>query len=1343
MKKLELEAAQAGKSEAGSSSTLAKVPKLPPFDDNKDDLDSYLQRFERFATINKWEKGVWATFLCTLLTGRAMEVYSRLSDSDAADYDALKAALLDRYDLNAEGYRRRFRKGKPDITESPKQFLVRLGTLVEKWVGSAGATDVQSVLELLVREQFFEVCPRDLAVHLQEQTPSSVEELAEVADRFLVAHGRKLAEGPKVSDKRKVDVQAQSSQPLNHPVQCHNCSRFGHKSQDCKIPKRRCIKCDKLGHISRFCSSSTVKPELSRKSIGASARHNEDRIEDKIDTSDLDDEDLEVVTGYVGDRKVKVLKDSGCSGIVVNENLVKPEEFVGTHANLILMNGTRVEVQRVKIKVDTPYVCGVVKAYSMKDCIYDLIVGSPKSVDKCIYQPDGIAAVTTRAQAAASKKSVSPLKVKEISDMNVDREDVVRLQTEDKSLQSVLKKVGSTEVDTKEWFRLKHDVVYRFSRDTRGGILKQLVLPQSLRKRVMEQAHSSILGGHLGIAKTSDRILSCFYWPGLREDVARYCKSCDVCQKTVPKGKGGKVPLQKMPLMDTPFKRVAVDLVGPIHPPSEAGHRYVLTLVDYATRYPEAVPLKNIDTETVAEALVDFFSRLGVPEEVLSDMGTQFVSACMKEVGRLLNIKQLVTTPYHPMCNGLVEKFNGTLKQMLKRLCCEQPKQWHRYINALLFAYREVPQESSGFSPFELLYGRTVRGPMHILRELWTSENTDAEVMNTYQYVFELREKLEHTLQLARENLERSQSRHKHYYDRTARKKSLRPGDQVLILLPTDSNKLLMQWKGPFKIIDKVGMNDYAVIVSGKKKIFHANLLKQYHSDVKPDSGVLDKVGCSVVELVDDDEAEILDDIPEIGCYSPKESWKDVKYGDDLTGDRKAELLSLVEKFSDVFTDQPGCTNLIEHEIKVTSNDPVRSSPYVVPFAVRDSLKKDIEEMLQMGVIRRSNSSYASPVVVVKKPDGSDRVCIDYRKLNKITLFDPEPMRSISEVFHRLSRAKYFTKIDLSKGYWQIPVAAKDIEKTAFVTPDGAYEFLKMPFGMMNSGATLVRAMRQLIDGIPGVDSYVDDLIVYSTSWEEHVSTLSKLILRMQQAGLTARPSKCLFGSSRVEFVGHVLHHGSVSPQEQNVEKIKTAPRPKTKKEVRSFLGLVGFYREYIPNFAAIAVPLTDLTKKGQPNRIVWSDATESAYRNLKSKVMQKPILKLPDQSKPYVLRTDASDVGLGAVLMQETDGKLFPVSFASKKLNGAQQKYSAIEKECLALVWAVKKYQPYLYGTRFVLQTDHQPLTYLNQARFINNRVMRWSMFLQGHSIKIESIKGCDNFGADFMSRVVGEENL
>ena len=215
-----------------------------------------------------------------------------------------------------------------------------------------------------------------------------------------------------------------------------------------------------------------------------------------------------------------------------------------------------------------------------------------------------------------------------------------------------------------------------------------------------------------------------------------------LCQRTIQKGRVTKVPLGKLPLIDTPFKRVAVDIVGPIEPRSERKSRYILTMIDYATRYPEAVALPGIETERVAEALVEMFSRVGIPDEMLTDCGSQFTAEVMKEVSRLLSLQQITTTPYHPICNGLIERFHMTLKQMLRRMCAERPKDWDKYLPALLFAIREVPQESLGFSPFELLYGRNVKGPMAILRELWSGEAPDEQVLSTYQYVIELRDRL-------------------------------------------------------------------------------------------------------------------------------------------------------------------------------------------------------------------------------------------------------------------------------------------------------------------------------------------------------------------------------------------------------------------------------------------------------------------------------------------------------------------------------------------------------------------------------------------------------------------------
>ena len=417
------------------------------------------------------------------------------------------------------------------------------------------------------------------------------------------------------------------------------------------------------------------------------------------------------------------------------------------------------------------------------------------------------------------------------------------------------------------------DGQYEFTKT--GRSFNQLVVPKELRRQVMSVNHESAFSGHLGAKKTEVRILPNFFWPGLRQDVIRFCRSCDVCQRTVKRGSVRKVPLGSMPLIDTPFKRVAVDIVGPIAPPSEAGHRYILTLVDYATRYPEAVPLKKITTEAVAEALLDIYSRVGIPEEVLTDQGTQFMSECMQEVSRLLSIKGLTSTPYHPICNGLVERWNGTLKSMIKRLCQDQPKQWHRLINPVLFAYREVPQESTGFSPFQLLYGRSVRGPGTILKELWTKEVNIPEVKSSYEYVTELRERLEDSLKLAQEELEKSQKRYKRHYDRKAKPRRLEVGDRVLILLPTDSNKLLMQWRGPYTVESRVGANDYRVKMGSKTKTYHVNMLKKYISR-EPEGNVVtvddtDGATVAVAGVIHQDVDPELGEVPDLEGYRQRE----------------------------------------------------------------------------------------------------------------------------------------------------------------------------------------------------------------------------------------------------------------------------------------------------------------------------------------------------------------------------------------------------------------------------------------------------------------------------------------
>ena len=618
---------------------------------------------------------------------------------------------------------------------------------------------------------------------------------------------------------------------------------------------------------------------------------------------------------------------------------------------------------------------------------------------------------------------------------------------------------------------------------------KQLVLPEKLRDNVLQVAHDSILGGHLGNTKTLDRVLNNFFWPGITQDVQRYCQSCDICQRTFPKGRGGKAPLGQMPIIHTPFSRVAVDLVGPL-PLSNKGNRFILVLVDCATRYPEAVALKNIETTTVAEELVNIFCRVGIPNEILSDRGTQFTSDLMNEVARLLSLRQLFTTPYHAMCNGLVERFNGTLKKMLSRMSAEKPKDWDRYISPLLFAYREVPQASLGFSPFEMLYGRTVRGPLSILKDLWTGEKNSEEEMTTYQHVFQLREKLEETCRLAHEELRSDQQMQKKYFDRKARLKKLLVGDKVLILLPTDNNKLLMQWKGPFNIIKKVRENDYVLDMNGREKTFHANMLKKYLERMPVTVGSVCAIGSLNLEIATSGITEESDYFKSEIAHCPldaKESFEDVLISKDLTTEQQMQLQQLTEEFQDVLTDLPGETDLIECSINLVDDIPFRVNPYPVPFALKKEMNDEVDKMLRMKVIEPSESQYASSPVIVRKSDGSCRYCIDFRKLNCKAVFDAEPVPNQEILINNLGKAKYISQIDLSKGFWQIPVKDSDRHFLAFKTDRGLMQFRKLPFGYVNAIAVFCRMVRKMLQDIQDTDAYVDNIAIYAEEWEPHL----------------------------------------------------------------------------------------------------------------------------------------------------------------------------------------------------------------------------------------------------------------
>ena len=970
-------------------------------------------------------------------------------------------------------------------------------------------------------------------------------------------------------------------------------------------------------------------------------------------------------------------------------------------------------------------------------------------------------AVETRAQILAQKQKKSPLVVTKIDEFDnvINTDTLLTAQQEDRTLDRVFKlcKSGKIQQNGKgglatAQFRMKGKLLYRYYKSPQvnfGQEISQLVVPEKYRLQVMKVAHDSVMGGHLGHRKTLDRVMSQFFWPNLYAEIKRYCQSCDVCQKTTPRGKVGKVPLGHMPLISIPFQRVGVDLVGPIKSENPRKFQYILVLVDYATRYPEATPLKNIRAETVAEALVNMYSRVGVPREILTDQGKQFISDVMREVSRLLSVRQMTSSPYHPQTNGLVERFNGVLKRMLARMCEERPNDWDRYINPLLFAYREAPQASLGFSPFELLYGRTVRGPMAILRELWTNENVEPETKLTYTYVLDLRNRLEQTCSIALNELQKSSDIYRHHFNKTAKNRQFQAKDKVLLLLPTAHDKLHLQWQGPFEVMERVGTCDYRIDKGGKIKLFHANMLKRYEertpSTTKDNSdtpGLFMKVSVAFIDSQPLDHgiegpgaefAELIEFLPRVG----KQSIKDVHVYEKLELSQKQDVSSLLKKYQTILTDVPGRTNVVEYDIKLTSDEPIFTKQYPLPLASEVMFKKEVDDMLELDIIERSNSPYSSPVVLVKKQDGTIRLCNDYRKLNRITVFDAEPMPNPEELFARLHRGKHLSKFDLTKGFWQIPLSQKAKEKTAFQAPQGHMHYKVLPFGLKNSPANFSRMMRIILEGLQDhVVNLIDDILMYNFTWQGHLHTIETVLTRLKQAGLTAKPSKCYIGYEKLEFLGHIVGRGLLQMVPDKINALMEAPSPKTITQVRSFLGFCSYYRKFVPNFAAIAAPLHDLTKKGQPRQVNWENVHQIAFTELRRALNSDLILHLPNFSKIFVLRTDASNEGLGAVLLQYDEEIAFPIAYASRKLSPTESRYAVVEKECLAIVWGLKKFQQYLLLKEFWIETDHQPLIYLNKSRMNNGRLMRWALYLQSFSYRVIAIKGSHNIGADFLSR-------
>lgn len=897
---------------------------------------------------------------------------------------------------------------------------------------------------------------------------------------------------------------------------------------------------------------------------------------------------------------------------------------------------------------------------------------------------------------------------------------------------------------SKPVFLKENGLIYRASRSLnvpadQVEVVRQLVIPEKYRSRLLYLSHEHNLAGHFGVRKTFQKLAQHFFWPQMRRDIKRHVLSCKVCQLVgKPNQKIPKAPLIPVPSVGEPFGEIVIDVVGPL-PRTRGGNEYLLTMVDRVTRFPEAIPLRSIRSEKIVEALVSFFTKFGIPKTLQSDCGTNFTSRFFRKKMSELGVHHVTSSPYHPESQGQVERFHQTLKSVIKKFCIETGNEWDKEVPFALFAIRSVPNETLGFSPFDLVFGHSVHGPLEVVREHWEGE---APEVNVLDYVSGLQEKLRKAWVFAQQNLFRSQAVMKANYDVGTKVRVFKPGDRVLVLLPLPGNPLKAQFSGPWKVLRKLNDVNYLIETPTKRRksrICHVNMLKQFvdRKTEEVDSVEVDPISLVNAEVVDPMVNEKMSINPDTLCSNTDILNNiSIKF-QHLDSEKSESLISLIDRYRDLFQEAPGRTTILEHDVDIGDSKPIKQCPYRLHPLKRNIVQEEVRYMLDHDLIEPSCSPWSSPVVLVKKEGGQHRLCFDYRKVNAVTKTDSFPLPRVEDCIDRVGSAKFITKLDLLKGYWQIGLSPRARQISAFVTGDGLYECKVMPFGMKNAAATFQRLMNRITQELEGCIVYIDDLIIFSDDWETHLKRLEALFQALRKAGLVVNLKKSDFAQAKVIYLGHEVGMGKVAPKRANVEAVTDFPAPQNRRGVRRFLGMVGYYRRFIKNFSEIATPLTNLLRKNV--KFVWTKECEEAFEKLKAVLISYPLLQSPNFDLPFRLATDASDVGLGAVLLQEDDsGNVLPVAYFSRKLSPAETKYSTIEKEALCLIKALTHFSVYLSSSLYpvMIYTDHNPLVFIQRFKDKNMRLLRWSLFLQEYDIQIKHIAGRDNVIPDVLSR-------
>ncbi|XP_068229084.1 uncharacterized protein [Palaemon carinicauda] len=1180
-----------------------------------------------------------ALLLSKHMAGKGKNAHAALPADKQGNFEAIRKALIEAYKPSPENWRRQWRRLTKSPTTSWSDWGFQKDRLNTLWVEAAKCTSYDNLLELLKIEDFHRNAPPALSIYISEKNPATFRACCEYADEYELV---RFNFGPPSS------VPSGKSKPWQNPIsptKCGHCGRSNHLEANCRLklsgqstestkqtnkPK---VKVAKPNYASAYCESASSPAALSISIREAPKRQ-----------PAVGEITVALPEGDGSPQSVRALQDTGAdvSLILWHQLPIGAKVQQDNRMTVRWIEGVTKDLPTVELRVTTPQLSkrcrlGVVSDLGHEG--YDLLLGqdllrgiqrvplrcmkavepepetenAPPEEDKWLADIDlgevpwlsevarepssysneseprtpetyseGAVLLTTTGNEANPNTSpgVSGESEGEASISPEDlgsRTELIKSQLLDETLKTYREAAYSDEAEmtnlSKENFLLKEGVLFRV---TRG--------PHDPAEALCRQ-----------------------------KSVKAYVASCHPCQvagnpnQVVP-----RAPLQPIPSAVIPFHDVLVDYVGPL-PRSKRGNRFLLTMIDRFTRYLEAVPTRCANASHAVRGLTQFFCRFGFPATVQSDKGSHFMAREFKAAMEYHGVHHQTSTAYHPESQGLVERSHQTLKTVLTKLGEAGSSDWEENLPYALFALRQARSETTGYSPFELLYAHSTRGPLDILYEAWE----DSSKAFWVEELPDIQAKIRTAWEIAKASEAKVQDITKGHVDRKAQDRSFEVGDQVLVLRPGEQRPLSTKFTGPHKNLGKKGKLNYLVDCGIRRaKWLHINLLKPYQQ-----------------------RANVVGTVTQV--HSPEsnsEVLANFKLVTPVLDTVKRDIVkNLLLQHPQVVRDTLGHTQLLEHKIDlVPGTCPIRQNYYRLNPQRAERVSEQIKLQLSLGLIEESESPWASPVVLVPKEGGGDRLCIDFCKLNAVTKPESYPLPRIEDCLESLGESPYLSKIDLEKGYWQVPLAEESRPLTAFITRDGLYQCRVMPFGLRNAPSCFQRIMNKVLAGISNCVVYLDDIVIFSKAWEEHLQTLGKVLRALQKANLVINLKKCTFGGTEITYLGHQVGRGKIMPKDANIRAIQEMPYPRTKKEAQRFLGMVQYFRRFVPNFSQVAAPITDLFKGKK--LFCCTDECRAAYDHLKGILMSRPVLRAPDYTKPFALAVDASNIGVGAVLLQEED---------------------------------------------------------------------------------------------------------